>query len=179
MTPYQLIILDRDGVINQDSPDYIKSADEWIPIAGSLAAIAQLNQRGYIVCICTNQSGIGRGYFSLNALEQMHAKMTRLLTAENGHIDGLFFCPHAPDEHCDCRKPKPGMYQAAIEQFSVTPEQTLVIGDSLRDIQAAQAIGVHAVLVKTGKGEKTLAAGEGLTKVTAYADLRSVVEQLL
>lgn len=178
MKNYQLVLLDRDGVINHDSPNYIKSVNEWLPITGSLAAIARLNQQHIKVAVCTNQSGVGRGYFDLATLHAMHDKMQRLLQQQTGHIDAIFFCPHIPDAHCACRKPKSGMYQKALQQFVVPAEQTLVVGDAWRDIEAAQSLGCDAVLVKTGKGEKTLAAGHDLTGIGVYDDLAAVVDAI-
>tara|TARA_R110000868_G_scaffold158036_2_gene385757 strand:+ start:15629 stop:16174 length:546 start_codon:yes stop_codon:yes gene_type:complete len=179
MKNYSLIILDRDGVINQDSDAYVKSVDEWIPLSGSLEAIAQLNAAGYKVAVCTNQSGVARSYFDIETLNAMHEKMATLLMQQDGHVDAIFFCPHGPDDSCDCRKPKPGMYEHALEHFQITSDDTLVIGDSLRDIQAAHSIGADAALVLTGKGEKTLAKAEGLDDVEVFADLADVVSHLL
>ncbi|MCK4608544.1 MAG: D-glycero-beta-D-manno-heptose 1,7-bisphosphate 7-phosphatase [Gammaproteobacteria bacterium] len=154
---YKLIILDRDGVINKDSDDYIKSPAEWHAIYGSLAAIAKLNKMGCKVVVATNQSGIGRGLFSEDTLEQIHQKMQRELAVVGGSLDGIFYCPHHPDDNCECRKPKPKMLLHILHKYNMTPKETLVIGDSLRDIKAAKAIGCDSVLVKTGKGERTLA----------------------
>jgi D-glycero-D-manno-heptose 1,7-bisphosphate phosphatase len=173
-----LIILDRDGVINQDSDHYIKSPDEWLPIAGSLAAIAQLNKAGHTVTVATNQSGIGRGYFSAATLANMHEKMHRLLAQVNGHIDDVRYCPHSPIEKCECRKPKPGMLIQLMQQFNADKENTLVIGDALRDIQAAQAMGCKAFLVKTGKGTLTLPKINS-SEIAVFADLAEAVKYLL
>jgi D-glycero-D-manno-heptose 1,7-bisphosphate phosphatase len=175
----KLIILDRDGVINQDSDDYIKSPEEFIPIPGSLEAIAQLNHAGYTVMVATNQSGISRGYYDIDTLNRMHEKLKRLLNNFGGHIDGIFFCPHGPDDHCDCRKPKTGLYKEIAQRAGVSLEGVPVVGDSLRDIQSAQAVGARPILVKTGKGERTLAKGEGLDNVPVYADLSECVDSLL
>jgi D-glycero-D-manno-heptose 1,7-bisphosphate phosphatase len=169
----KLVILDRDGVINVDSDAYIKSPDEWIAIPGSLEAIARLNQAGYRIAVATNQSGIGRGLFDTAALNAMHVKMHRLAAAVGGRIDAVFFCPHTAQDHCDCRKPKPGMLKMIAERFEVDPEGTAVVGDSLRDLQAGAALGFPTHLVRTGKGEKTLAAG-GLPEGTQiHDDLRA------
>jgi D-glycero-D-manno-heptose 1,7-bisphosphate phosphatase len=169
----KLVILDRDGVINVDSDAYIKSPDEWIPIPGSLEAIARLNQAGYRIAVATNQSGIGRGLFDVAALNAMHAKMHRLAAAVGGRIDAVFFCPHTAQDHCDCRKPKPGMLKTIAERFEIDPEETAVVGDSLRDLQAGAALGFRTHLVLTGKGEKTQSAG-GLPEGTqVHADLRA------
>jgi D-glycero-D-manno-heptose 1,7-bisphosphate phosphatase len=134
-----LIILDRDGVINEDSDEYIKSPDEFIPIAGSLEAIAKLNRAGYTIVVATNQSGIARGYFDEPTLHAMHDKLRTLLAAEGGRIDRIYYCPHGPDNHCDCRKPKPGLLQQILKDYPVDPADAIAIGDSLRDLQAAQA----------------------------------------
>lgn len=172
-TPRKLVILDRDGVINLDSDAYIKSPDEWIPIPGSLEAIARLNQAGYRVAVATNQSGIGRGLFDMAALNAMHAKMNRLAASVGGRIDAIFFCPHTSQDHCDCRKPKPGMIKMIAERFEIDPEDTPIVGDSLRDLEAGAALGCRPHLVRTGKGEKTLAAG-GLPEGTkVHDDLRA------
>ncbi|MBW6453927.1 MAG: D-glycero-beta-D-manno-heptose 1,7-bisphosphate 7-phosphatase [Methyloprofundus sp.] len=149
--------MDRDGVINHDSDDFIKSPDEWLPIAGSLEAIALLNQHGYQVVVMTNQSGIGRGHYSDATLTEIHLKMARLLEAVGGKISHIYYCPHLPDAGCQCRKPKPGM----LEQFSKDADVCLTniyfIGDSLRDLQAAISAGAKPILVKTGNGAATLA----------------------
>lgn len=154
----KLIILDRDGVINEDSKNYIKSSDEWIPIPGSIEAIAHLSQKGFQVAIATNQSGIARGYFSHNILAQMHAKMQTLVQQAHGHIDWIEYCPHINEDHCSCRKPKAGMLQNIQKHFEFSNDDmhsVYVVGDSLRDLQAAHTIGAKPVLVLTGKGAHT------------------------
>jgi D-glycero-D-manno-heptose 1,7-bisphosphate phosphatase len=169
----KIVILDRDGVINLDSDSFIKSPDEWVPIPGSLEAIARLNQAGYRVAVASNQSGIGRGLFDMAALNAMHAKMHRLAALVGGRIDGVFFCPHTAEDHCECRKPKPGLLRLIAERFEIDPEDTPVVGDALRDLQAGAALGFRLHLVRTGKGEKTLAAG-GLPEGTqVHDDLRA------
>lgn len=175
----KLIILDRDGVINQDSDDYIKSPDEFIPIPGSLEAITRLNHAGYLVLIATNQSGIARGYFTMDTLNQMHEKLKRQLNAFGGRIDGIFFCPHRPEDHCNCRKPRPGLYQEIAQRLDTELNDVPAVGDSLRDIQAAQEVGASPVLVRTGKGERTLAEGKGLEGIPVFDDLASYVDHLL
>ncbi|GAB3262521.1 HAD family hydrolase [Chitinimonas naiadis] len=155
----KLVILDRDGVINQDRDDFVKSEAEWVPIEGSLEAIALLNHAGWRVVIASNQSGIGRGFFGMAELNAMHDKLHRLLAGVGGRLDAIFFCPHTADMKCDCRKPKPGMYLDIAQRFDIRLENTPVIGDSLRDLEAAEAVGAEPILVRTGKGEKTLAAG--------------------
>ena len=152
----KLIILDRDGVINQDSDLYIKSAEEWVPLPGSLDAIARLNQWGYRVVVCTNQSGIGRGLFETDTLIAIHDKMNKALLQVGGRIDAIFFCPHTNDDGCDCRKPKPGMLKEIAARFNADLAGVPAIGDSLRDLKAAAAAGAQPMLVLTGKGRKTV-----------------------
>ncbi|MEI5995930.1 D-glycero-beta-D-manno-heptose 1,7-bisphosphate 7-phosphatase [Paraburkholderia bengalensis] len=172
-TAKKLVVLDRDGVINVDSEAFIKSPDEWVALPGSLEAIARLNQAGYRVAIATNQSGIGRGLFDMDALNAMHLKMHRAAAAVGARIDAVFFCPHTADDHCECRKPKPGMLKMIAERFEIEPEDTPCVGDSLRDLQAGAALGFIPHLVLTGKGKKTLAAG-GLPEGTrVHDDLRA------
>jgi D-glycero-D-manno-heptose 1,7-bisphosphate phosphatase len=169
----KVVVLDRDGVINVDSEAFIKSPDEWVALPGSLEAIARLNQAGYRVAIATNQSGIGRGLFDMSALNAMHLKMHRMVAAVGGRIDAVFFCPHTAQDHCECRKPKPGMLKMIAERFEADPHATPVVGDSLRDLQAGAALGFPAHLVLTGKGRKTLDAG-GLPEGTKiHDDLRA------
>lgn len=151
----KLVILDRDGVINHDSDQYIKSPEEWKPIPGSLTAIARLNQAGYRVVVATNQSGIGRGLFETDTMIAIHDKMFKALAQVGGHIDAIFFCPHTNDDNCECRKPKAGMFREIAARFNADLAGVPAIGDSLRDLQAAQAAGAQPVLVLTGKGRKT------------------------
>ena len=172
-SPKKVVVLDRDGVINVDSDAFIKSPDEWVALPGSLEAIARLNQAGYRVAIATNQSGIGRGLFDMNALNAMHLKMHRMVAAVGGRIDAVFFCPHTAEDHCECRKPKPGMLKMIADRFEADPDETPVVGDSLRDLQAGAVLGFAPHLVLTGKGRKTLAAG-GLPEGTkVHDDLRA------
>lgn len=179
MITLKLVILDRDGVINQDSDNYIKSVDEFLPLPGSLEAIARLNQSGYRVAVATNQSGIGRGFYDVATLDAMHDKLRRLLAAVGGEVEMIAFCPHGPDEDCGCRKPKPGMYLEIARRMDVSLVGVPVIGDSLRDLQAAQAVGARPMLVRTGKGKRTIARGEGLEGIPIYTDLAAAVDQLL
>ena len=165
----KLIILDRDGVINEDSDNYVRSVDEWLPIEGSIEAIAKLSKAGYAIAVATNQSGLARGYFQPETLDAMHQKMTDLVQSERGKIDAIFFCPHGPDDACECRKPRPGMVYQALTQFQQAASDTWVVGDSLRDIQAGQQAGCKTALVATGKGERTLKLIA--EKETAYADV--------
>jgi D-glycero-D-manno-heptose 1,7-bisphosphate phosphatase len=165
----KLVILDRDGVINVDSDAFVKAPDEWVPIPGSLEAIARLNQAGYRIAVASNQSGIGRGLFDMATLNAMHVKMNRAAAAVGGRIDAVFFCPHTAEDQCECRKPKPGLLQSIIERFEIDPASTPVVGDALRDLQAGAALGFPTHLVLTGKGKKTLAAG-GLPEGTKVHD---------
>ena len=178
----KLIILDRDGVINQDSDNFIKSADEWIPLPGSLEAISQLNNHGYKVAVATNQSGIARGLFSETTLNQMHSKMSDLLKPLNGRVDAIFYCPHGPDDNCECRKPKPGLYQKIAEHFNTSLKGVTVIGDSFRDLEAALSVDAKPVLVKTGKGSKTLSSHSNELKknnIPVFDDLNAAVTKIL
>jgi len=179
LTDMPLIILDRDGVINQDSDDFIKSPAEFIPIPGSLEAIARLKRAGYTVMVASNQSGIARGLLDWPTLNAIHHKLKSLLQAQSTQLDGIFICPHGPDDHCDCRKPQPGLYQQIAQQTRTALTGVPVIGDSLRDIQAAQAVGARPMLVRTGKGERTLAKGDGLAAVPVFANLAEAVDHLL
>lgn len=174
-----LIILDRDGVINVDSKEFVKSEDEWIPIPGSLKAIAQLNQLGFTIALATNQSGLGRGLFTMDDLSRMHLKMHKLLEKMGGKIEASFFCPHLPDDDCECRKPKPGLLHDACKRLGVAPENVYAVGDSFRDIQAAWNAGCKPVLVLTGNGEKTLAENKAqLADVDYFADLAAFAQSL-
>lgn len=177
----KLIIIDRDGVINEDSDAYIKSTEEWIPIPGSLEAIARLNRAGYTVTVATNQSGLSRGYFDLKTLSAMHRKMESMLAEQGGHIDAVFYCPHGPKDDCDCRKPKPGLLNEIGKRFQTRLDNVLFVGDTLSDINAAQAAGAKPVLVTTGKGEKTkkLLQENGFLNVPVYKDLAALVDAVL
>ena len=175
----KLVILDRDGVINQDSDQFIKNTTEWKPIPGSLEAIAKLNHAGYRVVVASNQSGIGRGLLDMGALNAINDKMYRALAQVGGRIDALFYCPHAAEANCECRKPKPGMFIDIAQRFNVDLAGVPSIGDSLRDLQAAAAAGAQPMLVLTGKGAKTEAAG-GLPEGTPiFADLAEAVRNIV
>ncbi len=175
----KLVILDRDGVINQDSDAYIKSPNEWRPIAGSLEAIARLNQAGYHVVVATNQSGVGRGLFEMATLNAIHDKMHRALAQVGGRIDAVFFCPHAQDAGCACRKPKPGLLEEIASRLNVNLKNVPAVGDGLRDLQAAAAVGAAPILVLTGKGAKTRKEG-GLPEGTQiFADLAEAVRFII
>jgi D-glycero-D-manno-heptose 1,7-bisphosphate phosphatase len=147
----KLIILDRDGTINEDRDDFVKSPDEWVPIPGALEAIARLNHAGWHAVVATNQSGLGRGTFDMATLNAMHVKMNQMLAKQGGRIDAVFFCPHAPEDACSCRKPLPGLFEQIGERFSVNLADVLTVGDSLRDLQAGVAVGCRPHLVRTGK----------------------------
>ncbi len=176
--PLKLIILDRDGVINYDSDSYIRSVAEFIPLPGSLAAIARLNRAGYSVAVATNQSGIARGFYSVETLHAIHQRLAAELDKAGGHIDYIAYCPHGPDDHCNCRKPSTGLLEDIANHFETTLSGVPVIGDSLRDLQSAQAVGARPMLVKSGKGEETIARGEGVDGIPVYADLAAAVKQL-
>jgi D-glycero-D-manno-heptose 1,7-bisphosphate phosphatase len=156
MPNQRYILLDRDGVINRDSDEFIKSPEQWLPIDGSLEAIALLNAHGYQVVVVTNQSGIARGLFDEAMLEKIHAKMRRLVQEKGGAIAAIYYCPHGPDSDCDCRKPKAGLLKDFAADFNADLTTIAVVGDSLRDLQAAEAVGAQPILVKTGKGRQTL-----------------------
>ena len=175
----KLIILDRDGVINHDSPDFIKSPAEWIPIPGSLEAIARLNQAGYRVVIASNQSGIAREFFDMSTLNAIHAKMHNLAQQVGADIDAVFFCPHAAADNCDCRKPKPGMFTEISQRYKISLKGVPVVGDSLRDLQAGYVSGCVPYLVLTGKGEKTQATGGLPPGTMTFPDLAAMVSHLL
>ncbi len=162
MLKNRYILLDRDGVINQDSDSFIKSPEEWQPIEGSLDAIALLNRHGYKIAIITNQSGLSRGLFDEAMLEKIHAKMQQMVEEKGGKIDAIYVCPHGPGDGCNCRKPKPGMLETFASEHSVDLKGIAFIGDSLRDMQAARTVGAIPILVKTGKGQKTLTNNPGL-----------------
>lgn len=147
----KLIILDRDGTINADRDDYVKSAAEWEPLPGSLAAIARLNHAGWRVAVASNQSGIGRGLFDMAALNAMHCKMNKLLAEQGGRIDAVFFCPHEPQDNCSCRKPLPGLFEQIGQRYGVSLKGVPAVGDSLRDLTAAASAGCEPHLVLTGK----------------------------
>jgi len=148
----KLIILDRDGTINEERDDYVKSPEEWVPLPGSLEAIARLNHAGWHTVIATNQSGLGRGLFDMVSINAMHLKMNQLLAKHGGRIDAVFFCPHTPEDQCDCRKPLPGLMQLIGERYGIALRDVPLVGDSLRDLQAGAAAGCPTHLVGTGKG---------------------------
>jgi D-glycero-D-manno-heptose 1,7-bisphosphate phosphatase len=175
-----LIVLDRDGVINQDSDDYIKSAEEWVPIPGSLEAIARLYHAGYRIVIATNQSGLARGLFTIDDLNAMHRKLRRELSVLGAQVEAIFFCPHSPQAKCRCRKPMPGLFEDISRRLQVDLSGVPVVGDSLKDLQAASTVGAEPVLVLTGKGERTAKSlPSELRGVPVFPDLAGAVDALL
>ena len=172
------VVLDRDGVINQDSDAYIKTVDEWLPIEGSLEAIARLTKAGVKVAVATNQSGIGRGYYSEQTLHDMHRKMSTLLAELGGKVNLIVYCPHEPSADCDCRKPADGLIRQ-IEAVAGDLAGAWMIGDSLRDLEAGLSRGLTPVLVKTGKGEKTLAEKALPQDALVFSDLAAAVDDFL
>jgi len=175
----KLVILDRDGVINQDSANFIKNPNEWIPIPGSLESIALLNQSGYRVAIATNQSGVSRGLFDMATLNSIHEKMHRELASVGGRIDAVFYCPHSAEDNCECRKPKTGMIKEIAKRFSVELDKVYAVGDALRDLQAFANAGCRTILVRTGKGEETLAKGGFPENIMICADLNEAVQHII
>jgi len=175
----QLVILDRDGVINKDSEDFIKSPEEWQSIPGSPEAIARLTHANYRVVVATNQSGMGRGLFDIGTFNRINEKMHREINNAGGRIDGIFYCPHRPDENCKCRKPEPGMLIEICRRLHCDLEGVPAIGDSLRDIRAAQAVGARPILVLTGEGRSTELKHRELGDTEVYDDLASAVDALL
>jgi D-glycero-D-manno-heptose 1,7-bisphosphate phosphatase len=182
MSTHKLVILDRDGTINRDSADYVKSADEWEPMPGALESIARLNHAGWHVVVASNQSGLGRGLFEVSDLNEIHAKMHRMLAAVGGRIDAVFYCPHAPGESCRCRKPEAGLFEQIAERYGHALTGVPAVGDSVRDLIAAMAVGCEPHLVLTGKsaGYKGRALPDTVPAGTqAHADLSAFVDFLL
>jgi len=175
----KLIVLDRDGVINYDSDQFIKSPDEWRPIPGSLEAISRLNHAGYRVVVATNQSGVGRGLLDFATLNAIHEKMHRALALAGGRIDALFYCPHTADSQCECRKPNIGMLKEIGVRFGADMTGVPCIGDSVRDLQAAEGVGAQPMLVLTGKGERTLREGNIPKNTVIFPDLAFAASALL
>lgn len=174
-----LVILDRDGVINHDSDAYIKSLEEWVPYPSAIDAIAQLNKAGYTVAIATNQSGIARGYYDETTLQSMHDRLTELVEAKGGRIAHIAYCPHGPDDQCACRKPLPGLLLQIQQQLGMDSlTGSWMVGDSLRDLKAGESVGCRSVLVRTGKGEKTLASHTNLENTLVYPDLAAFADWL-
>ena len=175
-----LVILDRDGVINQDSAEFVKSTDEWRPLPGSIEAVAALSKAGYTVAVASNQSGIARGLLDRRALRNMHRKLRRLVAAQAGRIDRIEYCPHGPDEGCDCRKPQPGLFERLARRYDVTLEGVPAVGDSLRDLQAAAAAGATPILVRTGNGRRTeRSLPKALANIAVFDDLAAAAAELV
>lgn len=175
----KLVILDRDGVINRDSATFIKNPNEWIPLPGSLEAIALLNQHGYRVAVATNQSGIARGYFDMATLNAIHDKMHKALAQVGGRIDAVFYCPHAADDHCECRKPNTGMLIEIGRRFNIELTSVPGIGDALRDLLAFEKAGCQPYLVRTGKGEETYNLAEVPVSTIVVADLAAAAQDII
>jgi D-glycero-D-manno-heptose 1,7-bisphosphate phosphatase len=175
----KLVILDRDGVINEDTESFVKGPEEWRPIRGSLEAIARLNHAGYHVVLATNQSGVGRGLFQVSALNAIHDKMHRALAQIGGRVDAIFFCPHAEEANCGCRKPKAGLLEEIAHRFNVDLKGVPTIGDALRDLQAAAAVGATPILVLTGKGQKTQREGSLPPGTEIYPDLAEAARSIV
>jgi D-glycero-D-manno-heptose 1,7-bisphosphate phosphatase len=180
----KLVILDRDGTINEDRADFVKSADEWVPLAGALEAIARLNQAGWHTVVVTNQSGIGRGLFDMSALNAMHVKMNQALHRLGGRIDAVFFCPHSPQDGCTCRKPLPGLFEQVAERYGIELAGVPAVGDSTRDLEAAAAAGCRPHLVRTGKlaqasDEEMAALRRVAPAMQVHADLGAFAEALI
>jgi D-glycero-D-manno-heptose 1,7-bisphosphate phosphatase len=175
----KLIVLDRDGVINYDSEQFIKSPEEWRPIPGSLEAISRLNHAGFRVVVATNQSGLGRGLFDMATLIAIHEKMYKALSQVGGRVDALFYCPHTADSSCECRKPKPGMLVEIGQRFGIDLTGVPCVGDSVRDLQCAAAVDAQPILVLSGKGEKTLREGNFPKNTVIFPDLAFVATALL
>jgi D-glycero-D-manno-heptose 1,7-bisphosphate phosphatase len=174
-----IIVLDRDGVINQDSANYIKNDNEWIPIPGSLEAIALLNQNNFKVIIATNQSGIGRGLYSVDTLNLIHQKMHRLLAEMGAKIDAIYFCPHTDEDKCNCRKPKPGMFLEIEKTYRVDLNNVYGVGDSLRDLEAFAKANMKMILVKTGNGQKLFKSKKFPKKTKVFKDLSEAVNFII
>lgn len=180
MQRQRFVFLDRDGVINEDSDSYIRSAGEWLPIPGSVEGIAGLTHAGFRVAVISNQSGLARGFFDLRALNAMHRKLRDLLSLKGGRVEMIAFCPHAPGASCRCRKPEPGLVIQVAQRARVALQGLPFVGDSLADIQVAKALGMQPILVKTGKGRRTLAVGGvELDDILVFDDLRAVSEALI
>ena len=183
-TGMKLVILDRDGTINEDRDDFVKSPDEWLPLPGALEAIARLNHAGWHTVIATNQSGLARGLFDMSALNAIHARMNRELAEFGGRIDAVFFCPHGPDDGCRCRKPLPGLFEKIGERYGLPLDETHVVGDSLRDLVAGASVGCMPHLVRTGKGARLddaqlAALVDQVPNTRAHADLSAFANALI
>ena len=178
----KLIILDRDGVLNEDSDAYVKSVDEWIPIAGSAEAVGRLYEAGYTIAVATNQSGLARGYFTQDDLDAMHAKMIALAEASGGRFAHIAYCPHGPDDDCDCRQPLPGLIHQIEKALNTSAQGAWMVGDSIRDLEAGLAAGCRPALVRSGKGAKSegkLTSTAGLEHTPVFNDLAAFTDHLL
>jgi D-glycero-D-manno-heptose 1,7-bisphosphate phosphatase len=180
----KLVILDRDGTINEDRDDYVKSADEWVPLDGALEAIARLNHAGWHTVVASNQSGLARGLFDMAALNGIHLRMNRELAEVGGRIDAVFFCPHGPDDGCRCRKPLPGLFETIGERYGVDLAETHLVGDTLRDLQAGASVGCTPHFVRTGKAARLdeaelLAVQSAVPGTQIHADLAAFAQSLL
>lgn len=173
-----LVIIDRDGVINEDSDEYIKSVAEWRPIAGSLEAIAALHRAGWRIAVVTNQSGVGRGLYDEETLAAIHDHMRERVRAAGGDLAGIYYCPHLPDAGCDCRKPRPGMFRQLERELGLSVRGAPCIGDRISDVRAAEGVGAHPMLVRTGAGAQTEAV-LGKTTLLVYDDLWAAARALL
>jgi D-glycero-D-manno-heptose 1,7-bisphosphate phosphatase len=175
-----LLVLDRDGVINRDSAEFVKTPDEWLPLPGSIEAISALSRAGFAIAVATNQSGLGRGLIDEATLAAMHDKFRGLVSEAGGQVDLIVYCPHHPDDDCDCRKPKPGLFEQIAEHFQTGVDGVPAIGDSLRDLEAAAAAGASPILVRTGNGARTEAALSGeLACIPVFDDLAGAALHLL
>ena len=174
----RLLILDRDGVINHDSAAYIKSPDEWIPIPGSAEAIARANKLGYRVVVISNQSGLARGLFDIGQLNRIHTRMLDEIARFGGRVEAIFFCPHGPDDGCECRKPRPGLLVELRERLGVDLRSAILIGDRNTDMAAADAVGARKILVKTGYGQEALSSLGDLGGITVRNDLADAIDHL-
>lgn len=174
----KLLIVDRDGVINEDSDAYIKSVEEWHPLPGSIEAIAQLSNAGWTVAVATNQSGIARGYYGLETLDAMHDRLRALVAEQGGEVGLIVYCPHGPDDGCECRKPQPGLLKAIAAHYKADLADLWFVGDSMSDLQAAVAVGSRPVLVKTGKGLKTFTKALP-ARTLVFEDLAAVARELI
>lgn len=175
----RMVIIDRDGVINQDSDDYIKSPEEWIPLPGALEAISRLKKAGYLVTVASNQSGVARGLFSEETLAKIHQKMTSMLASRGTSIDGIYYCPHGPRENCLCRKPKPGMLIQIAQQFDINLSETPFVGDNIGDVRAAIIANAQPVLVRTGKGKDVILNYPETANIPIFDDLAHFVRDSL
>lgn len=174
----RLLIVDRDGVINEESADFIKSVDEWVPIPGSIEALAAASQSGFRIFVVSNQSGVARGLIDISELQRIHGRLVAEVQRLGGRIDAILFCPHGPDDGCRCRKPQPGMLEDIAQRTGARLSEAIFVGDRLSDLEAARAVGARAVLVETGHGRDTLARLPAQERLNVYPDLAAVVRRL-